>query len=202
MLKLCHLFSPPTRPQTGHHIHSLPVCSEAGLCRTFTHSFSTLPYHRLLDGAVMPAQGFAFLSLSLPVLLGLSHSRSEEGDHRLRPFVVSGWMDLGASWWCLPAHQPFPSISMYTQRSSIWTGLSHFRIRPLPRMQPLPAGEPGKGWVILLVSLVCVVSGGCQRRGSATASCPGSSPAPTPPPLMDRSSAGDCIKLGMPERHI
>ena len=98
MLKLCLLFSPPTRPRTGCHIHSLSVCSEACLCCAFTYSISTLPYHRLLDAAVMPAQGFAFLSLSLPVLLGLSHSRSEKGDHCLHPFVVSGWLDLRAGW--------------------------------------------------------------------------------------------------------
>lgn len=123
----------------------------------------------------------------------------QTGERRPLPAPLCGQCLVGPlgrldSWWCLPSHQPFQPISMYMQHSITCMGRLHFRVWPLLKMQPFPAGEPGKGWAIPSVPLVPVVSGGCQRCGSATMTCPGTSPAPIPPLLMDHSSAGDCVK--------
>lgn len=94
-------------------------------------------YYRLLDASVMPAQVFAFLSVSLPVLLGLSHSRSEKGDHWLHSLILSGWLGLGAGQTfadvCHPISLSNPSPCMGSIASSeqafCTLGCDHFQKR-------------------------------------------------------------------------
>lgn len=154
MLKLCYLFSPPTRPQTGHRIHSLSVVRH--VCAVLSHgAFQCCP---MLDAAVIPTQGCAF-SLRFPGALP-----QQVGEGRPLPAPLCGqwlaglWGRLN-SWPCLPDRRPFQPISMSMQHSIIWMGLLHFRIRPLLKMQLC------KGWVIPFVPLVPLVSGGGSAVG-------------------------------------
>lgn len=173
-----------------------------------------LCFHIQHFSATLPQAARCGCHASPRVCISLSVSASSPGalpqqsvEGRPLPAPLCGQWLVGPRgrlgfWRCLLSHQPFQSISTYMQHRIIWMGLLHFSIWPLPKMQPLPAGELGEGWAIPSVPLVPLVSEGCQHCGSATMSCPGTSPAPIPPPLVDESSAGDCVKLGMPERHI
>lgn len=80
-----------------------------------------LPYHRLLDAAVIPTQGFAILSVSVRFRGALLQQVGEGGP---LPAPLCGqwlaglWGRLN-SWRCLPDRQPFQPISMSMQRSII-----------------------------------------------------------------------------------
>lgn len=89
------------------------------VCAAFMCHISMSPCHRLLDVAVMPAQGFAFfcpcqLSWALP-------QQSGERGSCLHPFMAMGDLRAGCTCWCLLSHQPFQPSSTSTQcHSSEW----------------------------------------------------------------------------------
>lgn len=80
----------PKHRQDATHMLCLSVCLSGvrNVCANFMCRILMLPCHRLLDVAVMPAQGFAFLFVPLPGLLGCPRAGCRMRQ-LLHPFMVS-----------------------------------------------------------------------------------------------------------------